>query len=112
MNKLIPLICAALLPLSANAALVGRYKMDAPSGSELDSSGAAPAADAFQSGTGHLYQQPGPPGGTYGGISLPAGAIPFSGGFPSSVAAAATDHWLVSTTASPTVTAPTRYNAL
>ncbi len=101
-----------LLPLTAGAALIGRYKMDAASGSQLDSSGVAPAADAFPSGTAHVWQQPGVPGGTYGSINLPAGTVPFAAGFPASVAAASTDHWLVSTAAPPAVTAPVRYNAL
>src|SRR5688572_25754909 len=106
MNKLLPLLLlAALSPCVAPAALIGRYKMDAASGSQLDTSGVSPAADAFQSGTGHLFQQPGPPGGTYGAITLPAGNIPFSAGFPSGSTTAA-DHWLVTTAVPPTVTAP------
>lgn len=98
------------------AALIGRYKMDATTGIQIDSSGASPSADAFQQtigSTNHLYAQPGVPAGTYGSIVLPAGMIPTSAGFGSSVATASTDHWLASTTASSgTVTAPARYNSL
>lgn len=112
MKPLPLLLLLSLFTGAARGALIGRYKMDAASGSQVDSSGASPAADAFPTGSGHLYQQSGVPAGTYGSISLPAGAVPFSAGFPGSVAAAATDHWIASTTASPTVTAPARYNAL
>lgn len=102
---------AILFPFNAGAALTGYYKMDTASGSQLDSSGVSPAADAIQSGTNHLYAQPGVPGGIYGSINLPAGTIPVSAGFASTVPVATTDHWLV-TTSPPTVTAPARYNSL
>ena len=117
-TRIVPLaFCLlSLFGVSLQAGLIGRYKLDSTSGLQFDTSGVSPAADAYQQATGstnHLYLQSGVPGGTYGGISLPVGAIPASAGFASTVPAASTDHWLISTTASSgTVTAPTRYNAL
>ncbi|HEX2749662.1 MAG TPA: LamG-like jellyroll fold domain-containing protein, partial [Verrucomicrobiales bacterium] len=106
------LLLSLLLPWPVSAALIGRYKMDASSGSQADTSGVSPAADAFPQGTGQLYQQADAPAGTYGSIQIPAGTITQSAGFPANVAAASTDHWLASTSPSPTVAAPARYNAL
>lgn len=104
------------MPLTAGAALIGRYKMDAASGLQLDSSGVLPAADAYQQAAGslnHLYEQPGPSAGTYGSITLVPGALRSVAGFPGTVATTNTDHWLVSTTAAlGTVSAPARYNTL
>ena len=109
-------IISNVLTLAAPAGLIGRYKLDSSSGLQLDSSGVSPAADAFQQALGstnHLYNQPGVPGGTYGGIVLPTGTISASAGFASTVPTASTDHWLISTSASlGTVTAPTRFNGL
>lgn len=55
---------------SANAALIGAWRQDEPSGNLIDSTGAHPAGTATGSPT---YGQPGVPNGTYGAITV-AGA--------------------------------------
>jgi hypothetical protein len=91
---------------SLPAALILRYKMDAASGTQAESSGVSPAAPAIAQGTGQSYQQGPVPGGSYGMIRLPVGGI------SQSVALTGlTGDW-VATTSDPTITAPSRVNAL
>ncbi len=113
MRIALPLLSVCGAVATAHAALVGHYRLDSASGLQLDTAGVPPAADAYAVGTLHVYGAGPVPGGNYGAIALPAGAIAQSAGFPSSIATNSTAHWAVSTTAgSGTVTAPTRFNDL